>query len=379
VKVALVHYWLVGMRGGEKVLEALCEMFPEADIYTNVYIPENVSATIRKHRVHTSFIQKLPFAKRWYQKYLPLMPFALEQLDLSSYDLVISSESGPAKGVILAPETLHICYCHTPMRYIWDMYHEYRRHAGMMTRLFMPLITHWLRLWDVASANRVDVFIANSRYVASRILKNYRRDAVVIPPPVDTLNFHAAQNHEDFYLAVGQLVPYKRVDIAIEAFNRTGKRLVIIGTGSEEQSLKKQAGSNIEFLSSQPGDVLVDYYSRCKALVFPGKEDFGIVPVEAMASGKPVIAYGVGGILDTVIDGETGILFEPQTPQGLIDAISRFEALPDEQFRGDKLRHYASRFSVQSFKDKIAKLVQEHLPEGTKPGHKDSIQGAGSK
>jgi glycosyltransferase involved in cell wall biosynthesis len=367
------------MRGGEKVLEALCEVFPEADVYTNVYSPEHVSETIRKHRVYTSFIQKLPFAIKWYQKYLPLMPFALEQLDLSRYDLVISSESGPAKGVILNPETLHICYCHTPMRYIWDMYHEYRQRAGRMTRFFMPLITHWLRIWDVASANRVDVFVANSEFVAKRIRKNYRREAVVIPPPVDTLNFRSTQSHEDFYLVVGQLVPYKRVDIAVEAFNEIGKRLVIIGSGSEEQSLRKQAQPNIEFLSSQPNDVLVDYYSRCRALVFPGKEDFGIVPVEAMASGKPVIASRLGGALDTVVDGETGILFEPQTPQGLIDAINRFEALPDDQFCADKLRQYASRFSIQRFKDKIEKLVRENLPERMEHGHKDSFQGTGSR
>ncbi len=378
MKVALVHYWLVGMRGGEKVLEALCEMFPDADIYTHVYSPQDVSATIRKHQVFTSFIQKLPFAKSAYQKYLPFMPFALEQLDLSRYDLVISSESGPAKGVILNPETLHICYCHTPMRYLWDMYHEYRRQAGLMTRLFMPLIAHWLRLWDVASANRVDVFIANSRYVASRIKKNYRREVVVIPPPVDTLNFRT-QSHEDYYLIVGQLVPYKRVDIAVAAFNETGKRLVIIGSGSEEQSLKKQAGSNIEFLSSQPDEVLVDHYSRCRALVFPGKEDFGIVPVEAMASGKPVIAYGLGGALDTVVDGETGILFDSQTPQGLIDAISRFESLPDDHFCEDSLQQHASQFSIQEFKDKIGQLVQENLPECTQPGYNDCFRGTGPR
>ena len=379
MKVALVHYWLVNMRGGEKVLEALCEIFPDADIYTHVYSPGDVSETIRKHRVNTSFIQKLPFAKSWYQKYLPLMPIALEQLDLSQYDLVISSESGPAKGVILNPETLHICYCHTPMRYIWDMYHEYRQNAGILTRILMPLITHWLRIWDVASANRVDIFIANSKFVAQRIRKTYQREAIIIPPPVDIQNFHATQNHDDFYLIVGQLVPYKRVDVAITAFNGTGKRLVIIGSGAEEQNLKKQAGPNIEFLSSQPNDVLVDFYSRCKALVFPGKEDFGIVPVEAMASGKPVIAYGAGGVLDTVVDGETGILFETQTPQGLNDAISRFEALPDDQFCSDRLQQYASRFGIQRFKDEIWQIVQQNLPESARLAAKDDYQGTGSR
>lgn len=365
MKVALVHYWLVNMRGGEKVLEALCELYPQADVYTHVYTPEEISGTIRNHKVQTSFIQKLPFAKRWYQKYLPFMPFALEQLDLSGYDLVISSESGPAKGVILDPETLHICYCHTPMRYIWDRYHEYRRNAGLLTRMLMPLVSHWLRMWDVASANRVDVFIANSNFVAQRIRKIYRRKSVVIPPPADTSRFHSAPQHEDFYLMVGQLVFYKRTDLAIEAFNRLGKRLVIIGTGEEEQSLRKQARDNIEFLSSQSDEALADYYSRCKALIFPGKEDFGIVPIEAIASGRPVIAYGAGGALDTVIDGKTGLFFDEQSAQSLVAAIDRFEELPDDYFNQEELREFAGQFSKEKFKTRIHQLIQQQLGEAT--------------
>jgi len=368
MEVAIVHYWLVSMRGGEKVLEALCEMFPEADVFTNVYAPEKVSATIRKHRVQTTFIQKLPLAKRWYQKYMPLMPFALEQLDLSGYDLVISSESGPAKNVILNPETLHICYCHTPMRYIWDMYHDYRRNAGLLTRMFMPLIAHWLRLSDVASSNRVDVFVANSNFIAKRIQKIYRREAVVIPPPVDTQRFHTASKHDDFYLIAGQLVSYKRVDLAVEAFNLSGKRLVIIGSGEEEQLLRKKALPNIELLSFQSDQVLADYYSRCRALIFPGKEDFGIVPVEAIASGRPVIAYGAGGALDTVIDGKTGILFNDQTAQGLNEAIDRFESLPGDHFGEEQLKRFASQFSKESFKTRIHQLIQQQLPQTNESG-----------
>jgi glycosyltransferase involved in cell wall biosynthesis len=237
MKVAIVHYWLVNMRGGEKVVESLCELFPQADIYTHVYNPDNISEIIKKHKIQTTFISKLPFAKRHYQTYLPLMPLALEQLDLRDYDLIISSESGPAKGIIAPPTALHICYVHTPMRYVWDMYPDYRKSAGFLKKWLMPPIMHYLRMWDVSTASRVDSFITNSHYVKQRVQKYYRRNAAVIHPPVETDNFQASEKTEDFYLMVGQLVRYKKTNLAVEAFNRMTKKLVIIGEGEHFSEL----------------------------------------------------------------------------------------------------------------------------------------------
>ena len=358
MKVAIVHYWLVRMRGGEQVLEALCELFPQADIYTHVFDPEAVSETIRRHPVRTSFIQKLPGARRWYQKYLPLMPLALEQLDLRGYDLVISSESGPAKGVIAPPEATHICYCHTPMRYLWDMAHEYWDGAGFLTRLASPMLTHYLRIWDHASAARVDRFVAGSRFVAARIRKYYRREAAVIPPPVDTEAFGPAEQRDDFYLMVGQLVGYKRTDLAIEAFQRLDRRLVIIGDGTER--LRAMTGPNVTLMGYQPSEVLRDHYARCRALIFPGKEDFGIVPVEAMAAGKPVIAYGRGGIRDSVVEGRTGVFFDRQTTDALVEAILRFESVEPHFVTEEILRH-ARQFDRKVFKERMERFIQESL------------------
>ena len=252
MKVAIVHYWILQMRGGEKVLEALCEMYPTADIFTHVYDAENVSDKINSHKIITTFISKLPFAKKLYKLYLPLMPVALELLDLTSYDLIISSESGPAKGVIPAPGAKHICYCHSPMRYIWDHYNIYYQNAGYITKLMMPLMSHYLRQWDVTSSARVDIFVANSSHVANRIQKYYRRDALVIHPPVAVEDFNKVDESEieDFYLWAGELVAYKRPDILIAAFNESGKRLVVIGDGPALKELQNLAKENIEFLFS---------------------------------------------------------------------------------------------------------------------------------
>jgi glycosyltransferase involved in cell wall biosynthesis len=359
LKVALIHYWLVGMRGGEKVLEELCAIFPQAEIFTHVVAPAAISPALRAHKIHTTFINRLPGAKKHYQKYLPLMPMGLEELDLRGFDLVISSESGPAKGVITAPDCLHICYCHSPMRYLWNMYHDYKRDAGLVTRLLMPPIFHYLRQWDQLSSGRVDYFLANSSAVQARISKYYRRDSTVIHPPVDTDSFTIATgNLGDYYLVCGQLVGYKRVDLAVEAFNRNGKPLVVIGDGELRNKLQAKTAANIRFLGPQPFEVLRDHYQHCRALIFPGEEDFGIVPVEAMACGRPVIAYGRGGVLDTVRDGTTGILFHEQTVDALLGAIADYESRPDD-FDAETIRTHTRQFSKEVFRQQIEKLIHE--------------------
>ena len=359
MKVAIVHYWLVGMRGGEKVLEALCELYPDADIYTHVAVPENLTDRIRKHKIVETWIARLPLARKFYQKYLPLMPLALESLDLSEYDLVISSEAGPAKGVITSPDSLHICYCHSPMRYIWDQYPVYREQAGFLTRLVMPLLFHYLRIWDVASAARVDDFIANSHFIKRRIAKVYARDASVIYPPIDISDFGGEDAEiSDFYLYAGELVSYKRPDLVIEAFNKSGKKLVVIGGGSEKRKLEKSSKNNITFLGRVEFDVLKLHYSTCKALIFPGVEDFGIIPLEVMASGRPVIAYAKGGALETVIDGVTGVLFESQNVASLEEAISRFES-DAKKFEKTVLERHAQKYSKSIFKETFGRFISD--------------------
>ena len=355
MKVAIIHYWLVGMRGGEKVLEILCQMYPQADIFTHVYVPGNVSEIIRKHKVETTFIGSLPRAARLYKKYLPFMPIALEQLDLRGYDLIISSESGPAKGVIPPPGSLHICYCHSPMRYIWNMFHDYRKGSGLMTRLLMPPIAHYIRNWDVISSTRVDNYIANSYTVQKRIERYYRREAEVIYPPVDIGAFEIVPDEvSDFYLMVGELVPYKRPDLAIQAFNETKLPLVVIGGGELLQSIRRQSGPNIKVLGPQPFSVLRRYYARCRALIFPGEEDFGIVPLEAQASGRPVIAFGRGGATETVVEGISGVFFEEQTVEALIYAISELSKL---SINSELIVAHTQRFSPEVFKTKMSNHI----------------------
>ena len=354
-RVAIIHHWLVTMRGGERVVEALCEMYPGAEIFTHVYNPDRVSETIRAHTVHTSFINRLPRARRLYQWYLPLMPMALERFDLREFDLVISSDAGPVKGVVTSPDTLHVCYCHAPMRYIWGMEAEYLANAKWPARIAFPFIAHYVRLWDFAAAARVDAFVANSTAVARRIRKFYRRSAEIIPPPIDCAGFSPGPA-EDFYLLAGQLVAYKRPEIAIEACNRTGRKLVVIGEGERLASMRQLAGPTVTVMGAQPQSVLKDHYSRCRALLFPGEEDFGMVPVEAMASGKPVIALGKGGALDTVVDGVTGVLFSKSTPESLIAAIERFEATESE-FSPARIATHASSFDRSIFKRRMQAVI----------------------
>ena len=362
LKVAIIHYWLVNMRGGERVVEALCEMFPQAEIFTHVYVPEAISATIRKHKIHTTFIQRLPKAAKLYQSYLPLMPIALQQLDLREFDLVISSESGPSKGVVVSPSARHICYCHSPMRYVWDMYPDYLRNAGLIKRWLMPPLIHYLRIWDYFTAGGVDLFVANSRYVASRINRYYRREARVIAPPVDTNEFQPVNEVGDFYLLFGQLVSYKRPDLVVEAFNQNGLKLIVIGEGELSSSLKKMSKNNITFLDRQPFEIVRDHLAKCRALIFPGLEDFGIVPVEAMASGRPVIAYGRGGVLDSVIDGKTGVFFHQQSVDALNEAIELFEK-DFEKFNSVKIVEHARSFSKGRFIKEFMTLVDKTLDE----------------
>lgn len=355
MRVAIVHYWLVGMRGGEKVIEAMCRMFPEADIFTHVYVPSAISAQIRAHRVNTTFINSLPFAPKLYKRYLPLMPMALEQLDLRNYDLIISSESGPAKGIIPPPGSIHVCYCHSPMRYIWNMYHEYRARSGLITKWLMPPIAHYVRSWDSVSSNRVDHYVANSRTTRTRIQRYYRRDAAVIPPPVAVDDFEVAPNEvSDFYLMVGELVPYKRPDLAIDTFKQNGLPLVVIGGGEMLDVIRRQAAPNIKVLGPQPFSVLRHHYARCRALIFPGEEDAGIVPLEALASGRPVVAYGRGGATETVVEGVSGTFFYEQSCESLqaaINALDRIEVNPR------MLMAHAERFST----DKFVSTFREHI------------------
>lgn len=360
MNIAIVHYWLVGMRGGEKVVESLCEMYPDAVVFTHVYVPEAISSKINKHRIVTSFISKLPKAPRMYQKYLPLMPLALEQMDLRGYDLIISSESGPAKGIIPPPGSLHICYCHSPMRYIWNMFHDYRERSGLLTRLMMPLLAHYVRNWDAISANRVDYYIANSKTVAARLQRYYRRGSEVIHPPVAVDDFTPVKTEDlgDYYLMVGELVAYKRPELAIEVFNKTGKKLIIIGGGQMLSQLRSLAQSNITLLGSQPFDVLKHHYARCKALIFPGEEDFGIVPVEAMASGRPVIAFKRGGATETVVEGRTGVFFDEQTTDSILEAIARFENM---NFDTSVIISRAKEFSQVVFEKRMRTFVQNAL------------------
>jgi glycosyltransferase involved in cell wall biosynthesis len=360
MRVAIVHYWLVNMRGGERVIEALLELYPDADLFTNIYAPAELSPRITARRVVTTFVDRLPGARRAMAWFLPLMPLALEQLDLSEYDLVISSESGPAKGIVTRPDALHVCYCHSPMRYVWDLFPLYRARAGFLARRLMPLAVHYLRLWDQASARRPNIVIANSSHTKRRVAAFWHRDAEIIHPPVETGRFRRASARGDYFLCLGQLEPYKRVDIAIDACESLGVPLVVIGEGTEMRALKRRARSFTRFLGRQPDDVVDRHLAECRALLFPGEEDFGIVPVEAMSAGRPVIAYGHGGALDSVRDGETGILFTEQSPKGMADAIQRFVAT-EASFDPARIVAHASRFDRRVFQEKFDAMVRRTL------------------
>ncbi len=360
MNVALVHDWLNGMRGGEKVLEVLCELYPQADVYTLLCEPENISPIIRRHRVITSFIQDLPGARRHYRNYLPFFPAAVEQFDLRPYDLVISSSHCVAKGAITQPGTPHICYCHTPMRYAWEQYHEYfpAGNRGRLKRFFVSLAISRLRVWDTVTAGRVDAFIANSQHVARRIKKYYHRPAAVVHPPVEIERFQIARESGGFYLVVSALVPYKRVDRAIVACNELKLPLMVVGSGPEKKRLQRLAGPCVKFLEKPGTEKLVELYAQCRAFIFPGEEDFGITPLEAMASGRPVIAYGKGGVRETVVQGETGIFFNQPTPASLREAIKESQTMVWDP---GKIRSRAMQFNRSRFKSELADTIKACL------------------
>jgi glycosyltransferase involved in cell wall biosynthesis len=366
-RVALVHDWLTGMRGGERCLEVFCELFPDADLYTLLHVPGSVSPVIERRRVVTSFVQRLPAAARHYRRYLPLFPLAVERFDLRGYDLVVSTSHCVAKGARPGPGAVHVCYCFTPMRYVWDLYDDYfGARAGALTRALMPPVAAALRRWDRRTSARVHDFAAISRFVADRIRRCYDREADVIHPPVDVSRFRLADGApEDFYLVVSALVPYKRVDLAVDAATRLGRRLRVVGTGPEEGRLRARAGPTVEFLGWRPDAEVAELYRRCRAVLFPGLEDFGIVPLEAMAAGRPVIAYGAGGVLETVVPpgGEgppTGLFFQPQSVEALVEAIGTFER-QDHLFAPKALRARAERFDRRRFKAEMAAYLEQRL------------------
>lgn len=351
LKVAIVHDWLVSYAGADRVVDCMHHVFPDAPIYTLVYDKDKMPAWFRDYDIRTTWIQKLPFATKLYKKLLPLMPGAFEALDLSEYDLVLSSSSSCSKGVITRPDAVHICYCHTPIRYVWDFYYTYRANANPLVRAVMPGQMHKLRQWDKCAADRVDYFIANSRYIAQRIKKYYRRDSDVIYPCVH-INQSPFVEKEDFYLVVGRFTWYKRIDLAVAACTKLGRRLVVIGSGDEESRLRAIAGPTVEFKGGGLSDEEVrDYYLRAKAFLFPGEEDFGITPVEAQSAGTPVLAYGRGGACETVEDGRTGLLFHAQTVDSLAECIEKFEAegvaCTKEEIRAHSLRFSEERFEAQ--------------------------------
>lgn len=359
MKVALVHDWLNGMRGGEKILEVVAEIFPDADLYTLLYEPQKVSPIINRLNVKTSFIQYLPMSKRYYRYYLPIFPFAIERFNLKGYDLVISISHCVAKSV--KTDALHICYCLTPMRYVWGFSKEYFNSLYF----FIKPILNWLRSWDRRTSVRPRYYFSISQNVANRIKKYYNRESIVIHPPVDTKFFIPQEIDEDYYLIVSALVPYKRIDIAIDAFNRLGLPLRIIGSGTEYKRLKNRARSNIKFLGWQPDDVVRDSYARCKALIFPGIEDFGITILEAQSCGRPVIAYRGGGALETVNPGiPTGIFFDKQTPGSLIDAVRQFQKM---HFDKHRIRQNVLRYDRTLFKERLRGEIEKIILKNLNP------------
>ncbi len=365
MKTAIVHDWIINLGGAERVLKEIVELFSDADVYTLLFHEDSLKKIgISPDRVRASFLQKIPFSKKCYPYLLPLMPNAIESFDLKQYDLVISSSHCVAKGVLTNSKQFHIAYVHTPMRYAWEMYHGYLQDLALNRGIRGILAGHFfkkLRIWDLATANRPDYYIANSKYVAKRIKKIYGKDSVVIYPPVDVEKFSPSAKKENFYITAGRLVSYKRVDVIVKAFSMIReKRLLIIGDGPELKRLKKIAPSNVEFLGYLEREKLTNYFSRARAFIFSAEEYFGIAPVEAQASGIPVISYRGGGAIESVIDGVTGIFFNEQTPEAVVQAINKFESIED-RFESEKIRKNSLRFSKEKFKQEFLEFIHSKV------------------
>ncbi|MEW6111018.1 MAG: glycosyltransferase family 4 protein [Thermodesulfobacteriota bacterium] len=366
MRVAVVHDWLVTYAGAERVLESILRLYPDADLFSVCdFLPEGERGFLDGRRPQTTFIQKLPGAKKRYRNYLPLMPLAIEQLDLSGYDLVISSSHAVAKGALTGPDQLHISYVYSPIRYAWDLQHQYLRESGLQRGLkgwMAKWLLHKIRLWDLRTANGVDHFIGDSQFIARRIWKVYRREAEVIYPPVDVSAFTLKEEKEDFYFTASRMVPYKKMDLIVEAFGAMpDKRLIVIGDGPEMEKIRTKAGPNVQLLGYQPFEALRDHMQRAKAFVFAAEEDFGITPVEAQACGTPVIAFGKGGALETVrglgrADNPTGLFFEEQSVESLVDAVERFES-NQHVFTPSACRDNAMEFSPEIFSARFSEFV----------------------
>jgi glycosyltransferase involved in cell wall biosynthesis len=376
VKTAIVHDWLVTYAGAERVLEQMLAVFPEADLYSLVdFVPPDQREFLGGRAVRTSFVQRLPLARTRYRQYLPVLPLAIEQFDLSTYDLVISSSHAVAKGVLTGPDQLHLCMCYSPMRYAWDLQHQYLREAGLdrgLRSVLARYLLHRVRLWDARTANGVDDFIAISRFIARRIWKAYRRNSTVIYPPVDVEYFVPGGPREEFYLTASRMVPYKRMDVIIDAFaSMPERRLVVIGDGPERSRLKARAGPNVELMGHQPLPVLRNHLQRARAFVFAAEEDFGIAPLEAQACGTPVIGYGRGGLLETVrgLDesAPTGLFFSAQEPGVIRDAVARFEREAGS-ITAEACRTNAMRFEPVRFRREFREYVDARLTERAASG-----------
>ncbi|MBN1936442.1 MAG: glycosyltransferase [Anaerolineae bacterium] len=363
MRLALVHDWMNQVGGAESVLEQFVTLFPDAPVYTSIYDPRAMPDSWRGWDIRPSWMNRLPLIKKHHQPFLPLYPLAFEGFDLSQYDIVLSNKSGFCHGVITSPETLHICYCLTPTRYVWR-YRDYARREGLggLTRIALSPLLSYLRLWDRLATDRVDRFIAISGEVQRRIAKYYRRESEIIYPPVDTQRFAPSDSYDDYFLIVGRLVPYKRIDLAVRACTALGLPLKVGGCGRDLKRLKSIAGPTVEFLGRVPDQALPELMARCKAFLFPGDEDFGITPVEAMAAGRPVIAYACGGALDTIIENQTGILFHQQSVESLIEALQHFD--PDA-CDPSAIRQHAEQFDTAVFRQKIRDYVAQAYKERT--------------